>query len=125
MGVKTEGSFKKGHKAIGGFETRFKKGHTPWHKGKNIKTPWMFNNKNPNYKNGKSYGYIRRRIETTRPKPEQCEVCDSKEKICLDYNHKTGIFRGWICHKCNVSLGMANDDINILKKLVKYLKKNN
>ena len=33
-----------------------------------------------------------------------------KSKWCLDHNHKTLEFRGWICSKCNNAIGRINDD---------------
>lgn len=59
-----------------------------------------------------------------RKKPEQCEVCGAFGRIVFDHDHKTGEFRGWICNRCNVALGMANDNIEILELLIKYLKQN-
>ena len=41
----------------------------------------------------------------------------------LDHCHETNTFRGWICHKCNTGLGGFSDNLKILKKAVKYLKK--
>jgi len=58
-----------------------------------------------------------------RRKPEICEICDFPGRICFDHCHKTGEFRGWLCNKCNSILGLSGDDPIILKKLIKYLKK--
>lgn len=58
-----------------------------------------------------------------RPKPEICEICGQKGRICFDHCHKTGIFRGWICEHCNVLLGFAKDDVERLQQLIKYLQK--
>ena len=57
-----------------------------------------------------------------RPKPIKCEVCERIGRICFDHDHKTGKFRGWICWKCNATLGMVNDNPMLLYKLAKYLK---
>ena len=38
-----------------------------------------------------------------RKRPELCEICGKKGKICFDHNHETGKFRGWICVKCNIA----------------------
>lgn len=46
-----------------------------------------------------------------------------KGDACLDHNHKTGKVRGILCRNCNWALGHANDDINILKKIIIYLTK--
>lgn len=59
-----------------------------------------------------------------RPKPKICEVCSQKSnRICFDHDHKTSRFRGWICHQCNVILGLAKDNPIILRKLSNYLEK--
>ncbi len=50
-----------------------------------------------------------------------CEVCQSTEKIVVDHCHKTGQFRGVLCHKCNVVLGFAEDNAPRLAGLITYL----
>lgn len=56
-----------------------------------------------------------------RPRPQACEVCGGREEIHFDHCHSTGRFRGWICQRCNVILGMARDDPALLRKLADYL----
>ena len=85
--------------------------------------------------NGKTYSIenynhalrIRRTLELERiagrPKPEICEVCGKKGRICFDHCHNTGKFRGWICEQCNVILGYSRDDSKILRLLAEYLEK--
>lgn len=41
----------------------------------------------------------------------------------IDHCHKTGKFRGWLCAGCNHALGHAKDSIEVLEKLIKYLKR--
>lgn len=55
-------------------------------------------------------------------KPNKCEICHLTGKICLDHNHITGEFRGWICDRCNKVLGFVKDDKELLIKLSNYLK---
>ena len=57
-----------------------------------------------------------------------CAICNKHQtkfirNFSVDHDHKTGIIRGLLCHHCNTSLGSFNDDINILKNAIKYLKK--
>lgn len=57
-----------------------------------------------------------------------CHICNTPEiecnkRLCLDHDHQTGKFRGWICHDCNWTLGKVKDSISILENLIKYLQK--
>ena len=72
--------------------------------------------------------------EPTRPYPEdnRCELCENVEtqkaygavrKLCLDHCHSTMAFRGWICAACNLMLGNSRNDVTILEKGIKYMKK--
>ena len=47
---------------------------------------------------------------------------NEKNKGFVDHSHITNEVRGLLCSKCNSLLGMANDDIEILKKAIEYLK---
>lgn len=60
-----------------------------------------------------------------RPRAEQCELCLETVMTVFDHCHTKGHFRGWICDRCNRVLGCVKDDINILKKMILYLEKNN
>lgn len=59
-----------------------------------------------------------------RKKPKQCEICGAIGKICYDHNHKTGKFRGWICYRCNLTLGFVKDNTELLNVMIEYLKNN-
>lgn len=63
----------------------------------------------------------RREALAGRPKPDSCEICDRAGEIHFDHCHTTGQFRGWICERCNVTLGFADDDPALLRKLADYL----
>ncbi len=43
-------------------------------------------------------------------------------RIHFDHDHVTGKFRGFICHKCNMALGMVEDSADRLRGLIQYLK---
>lgn len=54
-----------------------------------------------------------------------CHTHQSQLKVALavDHNHKTGEVRKLLCHKCNLALGYAQEDVNILQSLIDYLKR--
>ena len=56
-----------------------------------------------------------------KKKTEQCEICGSVGKICFDHDHDTGLFRGWICVRCNLVLGLVKDNKELLDQMIKYL----
>jgi len=62
-----------------------------------------------------------------RPCPEFCEVCGQKNKtgkrLVFDHCHASGVFRGWLCHRCNVALGNVEDDPARLRALADYLER--
>ena len=39
----------------------------------------------------------------------------------LDHNHEAGMFRGWLCSRCNSGLGWLGDSVSNLKRGLKYL----
>jgi hypothetical protein len=55
----------------------------------------------------------------------RCESCGTtdpgKKDWCVDHDHKTGRFRGILCNRCNVALGMVRDNPTVLLALVQYL----
>jgi hypothetical protein len=61
----------------------------------------------------------------TRPRPDGCEICGGTSpngtQLHFDHCHETGIFRGWLCNRCNMTLGMVKHDPTILIKMVDYL----
>lgn len=56
-----------------------------------------------------------------RPRAYQCEICNKKEITVFDHCHKTDLFRGWICDRCNKMLGLVKDCPILLRKLADYL----
>jgi hypothetical protein len=58
-----------------------------------------------------------------RPKPKLCEICKTDEfPIVFDHCHEQGHFRGWICDRCNKTLGLVRDNHGLLLAMASYLK---
>lgn len=51
----------------------------------------------------------------------RCEVCLKKCKRVQDHCHATGKARGRLCVSCNLILGHAKDDPELLYQLASYL----
>lgn len=69
--------------------------------------------------------------EPGRPEPIACECCTQSggktrkgydRALSLDHCHTSGAFRGWLCHRCNMALGLLGDDIpEAIVRLTRYL----
>lgn len=59
--------------------------------------------------------------------PFECPICGKRtiagvtSKIVLDHSHKNGTVRGWICDSCNTGIGRFKDDVELLKRAIKYI----
>ena len=72
------------------------------------------------------------RAEWLKKKPKnvpfQCPICAKKtiagvtSKVVLDHNHRNGKVRGWVCDSCNTGIGRFKDDINLIKRAIKFIK---
>jgi hypothetical protein len=79
---------------------------------------WLANN--PGY--GKAYSRQRKEEIAGRKRPKRCDICKKSGLVLhYDHDHKTGLFRGWLCHNCNMGLGHAKDSISLLHKQANYL----
>ena len=69
--------------------------------------------------------------DITRPQPAACESCGDLlvgrklggKIACVDHNHATGKFRGWLCQQCNAALGMLKDDPIRVEALLRYIRR--
>lgn len=136
LGMKGVNTWSKGRKQTE--ETKRKIGMS--NTGKKHNAEWIENvrrslkgkyvrEKNPNWKGG-SYTYEQRnrRKKYIHLMPDKCEICgipgeSLKKGLYVDHNHKTGEFRGFLCRRCNTTLGFVNDSPDLLLELINYLKK--
>lgn len=54
-----------------------------------------------------------------------CEICgaDNVRRLYVDHCHDSEVIRGVLCRSCNLVLGFANDNPDVLLKAVEYLAK--
>jgi len=74
----------------------------------------------------KNEARIRRKYGVGRaPEDAKCAICGhrraSARDICIDHDHSTGKFRGYLCHKCNRGIGFLKDDPLLVLKAADYL----
>jgi len=55
-----------------------------------------------------------------------CEICrkpvsEFNKRLHVDHDHNTGVIRGLICSSCNLMLGHAKDNVNILGNAILYI----
>ena len=89
----------KNKEAIAEYKKKYQKEYNQTPKGKKITT----------IKNWKSYGLIHENINELYNKyldATNCEVCkyvfDETNWRCMDHDHDTGLFRQFLCNRCNV-----------------------
>jgi len=71
------------------------------------------------------------KLEWSKNKPQnepfECPICGKRtiagitSKVVLDHNHRTGEVRGWICDSCNTGIGRFKDDVELLKRAIKFI----
>ncbi len=77
----------------------------------------------------KNYGITKKVwLNTFRRQGKKCACCrsidrGSKRDWHTDHDHKTKVFRGIVCRRCNLLFGQALDSVKILKKAIKYLER--
>lgn len=52
-----------------------------------------------------------------------CDSCGGGEgtRLCMDHDHDSGQVRGMLCRPCNITVGLMNDSVERLKKVIGYL----
>src|SRR3989304_5351286 len=114
--------FKKGGVGFTGKHSQETKEHwSKIRKGKPKRGGYSFKEgaENPRWKNAMPQTLEKKEKLAGRKKPEQCDICgafgrDFRKGLCFDHDHKTGNFRGWICMRCNLAIGLAKDNSELL-----------
>ena len=129
---------KKGEKMLEETKAKSSATHIRLKSGERLVKYQKSGKENPRWKGGmskksnyKKNWYLNTREKAAEKKrPERCEICNElgnnfKYGLHYDHDHKTGKFRGWLCGNCNLVLGLVKDNIEVLEKMVVYIKNNN
>jgi hypothetical protein len=58
-----------------------------------------------------------------------CAICGKKYekrlRFSVEHDHISGKIRGITCHKCNIGIGMFEENVYTLKSAIEYIEKNN
>jgi hypothetical protein len=57
------------------------------------------------------------------PTDSKCAICHREMPLCLDHDHETGKFRGYICRDCNMGLGKLGDTVEMIRRVLAYLER--
>lgn len=57
-----------------------------------------------------------------RRQNDRCAICQRQAPLLVDHCHKTSRVRGLLCQSCNFALGLFQDNPNILRVAIRYLK---
>lgn len=60
----------------------------------------------------------------------RCAICDKvpaqttrSKRLTVDHCHVTGSVRGLLCGRCNTAIGMAGDNVAVLRSMILYLER--
>lgn len=70
-------------------------------------------------------------IDMLNARENKCAICGQEEtsknkngaikRLSIDHDHRTDEIRGLLCSRCNLILGHAKDDVQILQSAIDYL----
>ncbi len=55
------------------------------------------------------------------PPGTPCGCCERARPLLLDHDHRTNMFRGWLCRECNSGLGFLGDNLEGVGRAFQYL----
>jgi Recombination endonuclease VII len=74
----------------------------------------------------RKYGMTRKEFDAmSKAQDDLCAICkrfpEGKTRLSVDHCHKTLKVRGLLCDKCNIGIGMFQDDPQLLAAAIRYL----
>jgi len=120
------------HYALGMCLKCYKKDYREKHKEKYNIYQKKYNSEHPDYgkdsslkrKYGISIDQYKILLDTQNG---QCAICGVQNNIadrmfCVDHDHKTGNIRALLCGKCNLMLGLIDENTEILENAIAYIR---
>jgi hypothetical protein len=75
------------------------------------------------YKLKYKYGLTQEQLQSmVRAQKCRCFTCDKETDLNIDHCHKSGTIRRLLCRNCNLILGLAGDNPDIIERLAAYLR---
>lgn len=79
-----------------------------------------------NYRLQKKYGIAKgeydRMLEAQNGRCAICKALPEKKRFAVDHDHVTGAIRKILCSKCNVMIGLCDENEEVLISMIDYLK---
>ena len=126
--TKTWSEFNFNDKCFTGLDSWCKECRLENHKNLRVKNKEYFQLANYKGKLKLNYDMTKEEYELRLEQQQgRCALCFSfrgKKKLSVDHCHKSGKFRGLLCNKCNLALGMFGDSIEWIDRAREYLLKN-
>jgi hypothetical protein len=89
---------------------------------------WRRNNPNKirGYKLHFRYGLTQKEVDEQLDwQDNKCYICGtsfSERRPVIDHNHVTNVPRGILCDRCNLAIGLLNEDPKLFSNVIEYLK---
>jgi hypothetical protein len=125
--------FSYNNKERGILETRCKQCIFIYHHGRIDRIPENVRINKRNYDRNRRYGVTKQEYESLLIKQEhRCAICGKEENniyrgdkklinLSVDHDHNTGKVRGLLCRTCNIAVGNAKENPDILRAAANYL----
>jgi hypothetical protein len=57
---------------------------------------------------------------------EACKICGKKDdqRLAVDHCHRTGVIRGLLCRRCNMTIGLLEDNPCLIRSVANYIEEN-
>lgn len=82
-----------------------------------------FNKRDAERKVFQKYGLTpEQRSAMAEAQDHRCPICREARVLVVDHCHKSGKVRALLCDRCNRLLGVADDQIDLLKSAIQFLK---